>query len=612
MKRISSYSGRIPALVAMALACLVAVSSSSALASLGTVPDTSYQTNGTVRVVVRAGGVVYVGGSFTSVRPAGSAVGTNESQRNDLAAFDAHTGALLAWNPDANGEVHALAVAPSGSTIFAGGDFTTVGGVSHAYLVALPTTSPADTSPGTPLSWPGNTDGGVRALATLSGRLFVGGDFMNVDGVHRRYLAAVSISSGQLLAWAASPNAVVDALLVSPGGQRVFVGGAFSMIGAQSQHRLAALSALTGVPTLWAFHPGFEVLGLAEDASSLYVASGGPGGYASAYSLATGARRWVEFLDGNATGVAVYHGQVIVIGHFRNARTPTGWQVRNHLAAFDAPTGALLSWAPSLDQVLGGFATLAYGQHLYIAGDFTRIDNQPQQSFAGFADTIADTTPPVITKPPTIAIAASGTIGATVPAVVSWAASDSPAGVCRYLPQQSAAGATFTPVVPAFFTAQSILSNLAPSTSYRYQLAVQDCEDNQTPTVLGSAGTIGILQNSSYAFRYAGAWVRNARISGASGGTLSYTGQRGASVSGHFIARQVVWVGSRTPLRGQATVYLDGHKVAIVNLYSPTTTRRQIVFSHTWPTDTQHTITIVCNATAGHPLIDVDALALLR
>ncbi|GIW09479.1 MAG: hypothetical protein KatS3mg061_0536 [Dehalococcoidia bacterium] len=64
-----------------------------------------------------SGSTVYVGGLFTSV---------GGQARNYLAALDAATGNVTSWNPNANGSVYALAV--SGSTVYVGGDFTSVGG----------------------------------------------------------------------------------------------------------------------------------------------------------------------------------------------------------------------------------------------------------------------------------------------------------------------------------------------------------------------------------------------------------------------------------------------------------------------------------------------------
>src|SRR5215213_4804012 len=61
-------------------------------------PLPTWQTNGIVWTMEHVGGVVYVGGNFTSVRPPGSAKGQNEVPRNNMAAFDAATGALLPFS----------------------------------------------------------------------------------------------------------------------------------------------------------------------------------------------------------------------------------------------------------------------------------------------------------------------------------------------------------------------------------------------------------------------------------------------------------------------------------------------------------------------------------
>ena len=73
-----------------------------------------------------SGSTVYAGGRFTSI---------GGQTRNCIAALDATTGAATAWNPNADGSVDALAV--SGSTVYAGGCFTSIGGQTRNNIAAL-------------------------------------------------------------------------------------------------------------------------------------------------------------------------------------------------------------------------------------------------------------------------------------------------------------------------------------------------------------------------------------------------------------------------------------------------------------------------------------------
>ena len=63
--------------------------------------------------------------------------GGKKAARNHLAAFNATTGNLLAWNPNADDSVRSLASAVNGTVIFAGGDFRHVGGGTHSRVVKL-------------------------------------------------------------------------------------------------------------------------------------------------------------------------------------------------------------------------------------------------------------------------------------------------------------------------------------------------------------------------------------------------------------------------------------------------------------------------------------------
>ena len=435
--------------VAVLLALLITVvSASGAVASLQMTPDTStYQTDGTVHVIVRAGGVVYIGGDFSNVRPNGAAPGANQTPRDNLAAFDAATGQLLSWNPNANGEVRTLAVSPDGSTIYAGGDFTTVGGASHRYLAALPTTSPSDTSTGQPIAWRAYTDGDVRALLAVGARLYVGGNFHHIDGADRRYLAAVNMSSGNLVPWAAQPDSWVNALAISPDGKKVFVAGNFGHIGTAVEHDLVPVDPITGAVGSWGLRPGYAILGLATDATSLYIAGSGDGGHVVAYSLATGKIRWQDGTDGDATAVSVYHDQLIVTGHFRHVHALTA----EHIADIDTSNGAVdtNSWTPTENQVLGGFAVLAYGEQVYAGGDFTKVNNQPaavvravrrhQRRHHATHDH---------ERAHRLAHLGYGARTVERPVTLRWAGSDDMSGVCSYHLAQQIGSGSFATIVP--------------------------------------------------------------------------------------------------------------------------------------------------------------------
>ncbi len=96
--------------------------------------DPNVTGSGDVRVCSLAvsGSTVYVGGQFTAI---------GGQTRNNIAALDAGTGLATAWNPNASGRarrdhvVDALAV--SGSTVYAGGEFSSIGGQTRNYIAAL-------------------------------------------------------------------------------------------------------------------------------------------------------------------------------------------------------------------------------------------------------------------------------------------------------------------------------------------------------------------------------------------------------------------------------------------------------------------------------------------
>jgi hypothetical protein len=151
-----------------------------------TVDSIWVRTNGPVHAATTDGSSWYLGGEFTSV---------NAYQAAKMIVLDATSGnPNLACNvaDGFNGNVRALL--QTGTTIYAGGDFTTYRGAMANYLAKIDAlTCALDTV----FSGVG-TDGPVSALALNGGALYMVGEFMLYRGAPAQHLAKIDASSGAL------------------------------------------------------------------------------------------------------------------------------------------------------------------------------------------------------------------------------------------------------------------------------------------------------------------------------------------------------------------------------------------------------------------------------
>jgi Domain of unknown function (DUF5122) beta-propeller len=350
---------------------------------VGTSPIATYQANGRVQVITVANGTIYIGGEFTSVRPAGS--GGTSTTRNHVAAFDEATGALLPWNPNVTGNVRAIEIV--GPTAYLGGSFSRVGTAARHNLAAVDATS------GAVGSWNPGASSQVLDMGQIGGVLYVGGDFTTAGGAARTRLAAFDTTTGALTSWAPSADALVKALSVTADGSKVIVGGDFTHVNGSSQSHIAALSPATGAPLPWATHVPYSVIDLDVDATGVFVAGGGGGGNFAGLDLSTGARQWIGGTNGNVQAIAAVGGVVYAGGHWSNycgqtagAHTCPHPTPRPKLLAVDEATGALLPWNPGANSSLGVFALAgdAAAGNLFAGGDFTAIGGHAQQRYAEF------------------------------------------------------------------------------------------------------------------------------------------------------------------------------------------------------------------------------------
>jgi hypothetical protein len=351
-----------------------------------------------VATVATSGSQVFVGGSFSS---AGGVI------RKDLAAIDATTGEATAWNPGVvpvfklvNEPIRAISVA--GGVVYVGGSFSSVGGQPRANLAALDPTTGNATSWNPGASNPSSENSVVAALLATPQAVYVGGSFTTLGGASRSNLGAVGTSSGTATSWnpqIAAPKAdtehgvaAVDSLALS--GTTLYVGGDLTELGGQSRTSAGAVSTETGAATAWdpvlsGLFPGEAVTAkiLAVSGSTAYVTSNSG---LIAVDATTGATLpWHPEISAGQTGAiqtaTVANGAVYLGG-----------------AAVDAGSGLSLAWDPQLSSFAFGSpasanVVVASGNHVYLAGAFRTTDLAAASGFAAFT-----ITGPINTAAPTI------------------------------------------------------------------------------------------------------------------------------------------------------------------------------------------------------------------
>lgn len=444
-------------------------------ASSGALKAWNPKAGNTVYALTLADGTLGVGGNFATI---GGQI------RHNLAAIDASSGAATAWNPNASGYVNALAV--SGGTVYAGGTFYQVGGQTRPYLAALNSSSGAVTG------WNPNANEQVKALAISGSTVYAGGWFSSIGGQTRNRIAALNASSGAATAWNPHADDYVDALAVS--GSTVYAGGRFVSIGGQARNHLAALDATSGAATAWNPNPNGWVHALMVSGSTVYVGGGfttigGTGRYyLAALDCSSGAATsWYPnpALAGSSLGViqpsvyalALSSRMVYAAGNFTPSKLNGPSQ---YVTEVTAASGAATLWRPKPD---GMAYTLAQvGGTLYAGGDFTIIGGQAQAHFARF-DTLPTPTAPI--NPGITSITTNNII---------WSWTDTSDVETNF---KIWFGSGATPKTMSYATANTTswvsyyrTSPLSANTQYSFQVAATDMNDDSAPTAILTAYTL--------------------------------------------------------------------------------------------------------------------------
>ncbi|ADB31813.1 LamG domain protein jellyroll fold domain protein [Kribbella flavida DSM 17836] len=392
-------------------AVLAPTPAQSISASLSAVDSPVWQTNASVQGLAVAAGKAYAGGRFTSVRPPGSPLGTNEVGQAYLAAFDAATGDLVtSFTPVLNGQVYAVAASPDGSRIFVGGDFTTVNGVTRNRIAAF------DTATGALLpDWKPSVSYRVKTIAVAGGTVYFGGSFGLVNGQERLRLAAVSATAGTLLPWAPATDGDVYAVEAADDGSKVYAGGQFSTVNGTSQNTVSSLDPATGAvlpfPAASAVPPPngtctTRVKTIDASGDTVYFGNGGDGvgcfDGTWAADIATGVLKWKNQCLGATEAVKVVNGWLYKGSHAHDCAYngaggfPQGFGYR-FLLTESLTDGSIGPWFPNTNAgaptEVGPLAFASGGSDLWVGGDFTTTNGVGQQGLTRFTNTAPGAAP---------------------------------------------------------------------------------------------------------------------------------------------------------------------------------------------------------------------------
>jgi len=435
---------RLGAASLLGVALLIATApGSGALAVADTAPDSgtpatvsadalpTWQINGVVWSQVLVGNTVYATGSFTRARPPGVAAGgAGEVTANNIFAFDVTTGnRVSSFSHSLNAQGRVITASADKTTIYVGGDFTSVDGAAHGHLAAFDRATGALKSTFTP-----NVGGTVRALsAGTSGTLYLGGSFGTLSGQSRKNLAAVS-ANGAVQVWAPkADNGSVWSMVVAPDQSRVIVGGAFTTLNSQYAYGMGSLRS-TGSATAASDLLPWSANRTIKDATSggaiTSLRTGGTLIYGSGYSYGSGSNFEGTFAADPTTGnlalvndchgdtydVAPVGAVLYSVGHPHDcswihsfpdtnprarwqralAQTTTakttdvgpdsyGWNFNGR------PASAVLQWFPQLQagsytgQSQAAWSVVANTNYVVMGGEFPNVNGTAQQGLVRMA-----------------------------------------------------------------------------------------------------------------------------------------------------------------------------------------------------------------------------------
>ncbi len=379
-----------------------------------------------------AGSTLYVGGTFTSLQPAGTAARITRANFVRLTlgaatpvatvdtAFDASAGGAP------GGTVNALAVQPDGLVI-AVGNFSDLGGAKSTNVARYRPEGGADTQFSSALSVDGPVNavvvrasgapvptqlagfawlnaggtlrtafapstrlsGEVNATATdSSGRLLLGGAFTNLSNTTGGNLVRLTATGAIDTTFNPAPNGAVTGIVVQADGRIVIV-GTFTVVGGVTRNRIARIDANGSVDTTYDPSASARINAIVLQGDGTVVVAGAFTSFTPNLATTAVTRNYLARInvdgtvDGNYNPNANFNvhalalqadGKIVVGGSFSSLQPNGGTEAftRNGIARLN-PDGSLdQNFNPSANASVDAIVALPGGQFV-IGGTFTTL-----------------------------------------------------------------------------------------------------------------------------------------------------------------------------------------------------------------------------------------------
>lgn len=384
----------------------------------------TWQINGVVWAQTIVGSTVYAVGNFTSARPPGSPLGTNEVPASYLFAYDITTGNPVAFSHQLNAQAKSVAASPDGTKLYVGGDFTTVDGQARNHIAAFDLTTGSLSS-----TWVPTVSNTVNTIVATSTVVYIGGAFGNVSGYGRSGMAAINATTGAVKAFAPQKDGyAVQTMVLSPDATRVIVGGMFTTVNGAPAPGMASVDAVTGASLPWAANTIIKNSGstagidsLTTDGTYIFGAGwkfGSVGNFEGTFAAdpTTGNLVWVNDCHGDTYSLATTGKVLYVAGHAHTCewmgafkQTLPNWSFKRAFAVTTYATGMgtgpddygwnysayatsqMLDWFPTLEagtftgQSQAAWSVAANANYVVLGGEFPSVNGTPQQGLVRLA-----------------------------------------------------------------------------------------------------------------------------------------------------------------------------------------------------------------------------------